>query len=119
MTETIKDAEMPGAWICDKCKYELHNKVILTNDGSIRANTSPINHPCPNDGQLMRPITWREMNERLYDRAALEILRINWLDEHCSFVADYPYNLGPFGRGELRKLADAGLAADGAKEGVC
>lgn len=37
---------------------------------------------------------------------------MDWLDNHCSFVADHPYILGPFKRGELRKLAQAGIAAN-------
>jgi hypothetical protein len=37
-------------------------------------------------------------------------------DKHCSFVADAEYNLGPFKVGELRKLADAGIAAEKKKE---
>jgi hypothetical protein len=27
------------------------------------ADTSPLNEVCPNDGQLMRPLTWREANQ--------------------------------------------------------
>lgn len=37
---------------------------------------------------------------------------MDWLDRHCSFVADSGYNLGPFKVGQLRLLAQAGLAAD-------
>lgn len=37
---------------------------------------------------------------------------MEWLDQHCSFVADHPYNFGPFKRGELRMLAQAGIAVD-------
>lgn len=40
--------------------------------------------------------------------------RLDWLDAHCSFVADHPYAIGPFKVGELRKMADAGLAIDAA-----
>ena len=38
--------------------------------------------------------------------------RLNWLDNHCAFVADHEYSIGPFQVGELRKMADAGIAAD-------
>lgn len=37
---------------------------------------------------------------------------MDWLDLHCSVVADHPYKLGPFRVGGLRLLAQAGLAAD-------
>jgi len=38
---------------------------------------------------------------------------MQWLDQHCSFVADHPYVLGPFLRGQLRDLAYWGLMVDG------
>lgn len=38
--------------------------------------------------------------------------RLDWLDHHCSFVADYEYCIGPFKVGELRQMADAGIRAD-------
>src|SRR6476646_7410038 len=98
------DAEMPGTWICDQCKFTLQKNILSAGDGSVRADTSPLNEICPNDGQLMRPLTWREANEGFYEQYLLEMRRLNWLDAHCSFVADYEYHLGPFKRGELRKL---------------
>ncbi len=42
----------------------------------------------------------------------LDSRRLDWLDQHCAFVADQEYNIGPFAIGELRQMADAGLAAD-------
>ena len=40
----------------------------------------------------------------------LESRRINWLDWHCCFVASEPYCIGPYKLGELRKMADDGIA---------
>jgi hypothetical protein len=48
-------------------------------------------------------------SERLRKDLELERMRLDWLDYHCSFVADDCFNLGPFKPGELRKLADAGM----------
>jgi len=106
------DAEMPGAWICPKCGFVLQKNILHTGDGSISADTSPLNNKCPNDGVLMRPFTWREANEELFNELVKERSRLNWLDQHCSFVADHEYCLGPFKVGQLRELADAGLAED-------
>ena len=36
--------------------------------------------------------------------------RLDWLDWHCSFVASDPYVIGPYKLGELRKMADDGIA---------
>lgn len=58
------DAEMPGAWICDRCNFVLQKSILFAGDGSVAADTSPLNEVCPNDGQLMRPLTWREVNKQ-------------------------------------------------------
>lgn len=62
------DAEMPGAWKCDTCGFVLQKNVLHTGDGAISADTSPLNEKCPNEGKLMRPLTWREVNEDLYNQ---------------------------------------------------
>ena len=56
--------------------------------------------------------TFMAQVNKLQAELATERERLDWLDQHCSFVADAKYNLGPFKVGELRKLADAGRAAD-------
>lgn len=110
------DALMSGVWICDKCSFVLQKNILHAYTGSVTANDEPFNESCPNDGVLMRPLTWREANQTLFDALILERNRLNWLDAHCSFVADFEYNLGPFKVGELRMLADAGLAVDALRE---
>ena len=44
--------------------------------------------------------------------------RLNWLDKYCSFVADSQFNIGPYKVGELRKMADDGIALE-KKVGSC
>jgi hypothetical protein len=105
------DPVMPGAFRCPKCPFTLQKNVISTA-GVFADMRVDAPERCPNDGQILNPLTWRECNEEIYAEYVLEMRRLNWLDKHCSFVADYDYNLGPFKIGELRKLADAGLAED-------
>lgn len=50
----------------------------------------------------------------LESQLSMDSLRLDWLDLHCSFVADCEYCLGPFKVGQLRELADAGLGVDNA-----
>lgn len=99
---------MPGAWRCPRCNFTLQLNVIYVN--GIAADTTIADRACPNDGELMLPLTWREANEEIYAAYVKEVQRMNWLDENCSFVANHEFNLGPFKVGELRKLADAGIA---------
>lgn len=101
-----KDAEMPGAWICDKCKFILQKNTLHARDGSVSANTSPINERCPNDGTLMRPYTWREANEGLYEswikcRTALRQVKLTALTTMN----------GPAGLAHIVRICiDAGIA---------
>ena len=46
------------------------------------------------------------------ERGEEDTIRLDWLDKHCSFVADEPYRIGPYKVGELRKMADDGLETD-------
>jgi hypothetical protein len=102
---------MPGAWRCPKCKFTLQSNV-MTPAGVFAKTALSAPERCPNDNLIMEPLTWRQANEEWAEMCMLETRRLNWLDEHCSFVANYDYNLGPFKIGELRKLADAGIAED-------
>lgn len=42
--------------------------------------------------------------------------RLNWLDLHTNLVADGEYVIGPYKIGELRKMADDGIAIDAANK---
>lgn len=44
--------------------------------------------------------------------------RLNWLDLHTAFVADGEYIIGPYKKGELRKMADDGIAIDKAEQSL-
>lgn len=37
---------------------------------------------------------------------------LDWLDHHCSFVADPEYKIGPYKVGDLRKMAKEGILWD-------
>lgn len=62
-----RNPAMPGAWICDKCHFIQQKNILHAASGNVSADTSPLNNICPNDGQLMRPFTWREANDG-YDK---------------------------------------------------
>lgn len=54
---------MPGCWSCQKCGFVLQKSILHAGSGSISANNEPFNEPCPNDGTLMRPLTYRQAFE--------------------------------------------------------
>lgn len=63
---TPQEPVMPGAWTCEKCGFVLQKNVIVTRAGKIYADPSPLNEVCPNDGTLMKPLTWRKANDDLF-----------------------------------------------------
>ena len=38
--------------------------------------------------------------------------RLNWIDKNASFVCNEPYKIGPYKVGQLRQMADDGIAHD-------
>lgn len=98
--------------MCPKCKFSLTKSIMSATTGQVGSDNSPLNEICPNDGTFMVPETYKM---RCYGLSAVceqLIDEMSWLDQHCSFVADAKYNLGPFKVGELRKLARAGIEID-------
>lgn len=105
------------------------------NSGSLDMLLEQGKNLSPDDLQLLKDLieewkaansVWHQMLAPLAEQAKAIIRDLNttrterdqylaelkWLDKNCSFVADAKYNLGPFQVGELRKLAQAGIAAD-------
>lgn len=66
LTEILSDfrrqlTEIPGEVVCPKCRFRLHRRVLRADTGQIYIDASPVtDEPCPNDGEIMRAITWEE-----------------------------------------------------------
>ena len=55
---------MPASFVCDKCNFQLEKATILAATGEIgvrEGGEEPDN--CPNDGDPMRRMTWKEAYE--------------------------------------------------------
>lgn len=70
MSETVEELRqlvyMPGDWVCDKCGFEQHNRTLHARDGQVSAPRLEEIQTCPNDGQPMRRMTWKEGCESNY-----------------------------------------------------
>lgn len=91
----MSDAPMPGAWVCDFCEFQLQKSVLTPN--GVFANDSPLNEKCPNDGRLMRPLTWREANESLFKRATELLAENTRMREALTKIRDFPVHSEPVG----------------------
>lgn len=63
---------------------------------------------------LRRVTQWESATLPIAKVADEEAKRLDWLDRNCRFVANSEYNIGPYKIGQLRQMADAGIAADAA-----
>lgn len=59
------DFHVPGQWACPLCGFRLSKNIMAMAKGKILADSSPLNSVCPNDGQLMHPLTWKSYAEEL------------------------------------------------------
>lgn len=57
------DQWIKGQWKCHQCNFVLSKNVLSVRDGNIYANAEPFNEVCPNDGQAMKPLTYKESYE--------------------------------------------------------
>lgn len=52
--------QVPGTLFCPKCRFVVHRNILYAKSGNIGVDSSPTIEACPNDGELMRPMTWQE-----------------------------------------------------------
>lgn len=61
-----QDVYLPGTWKCGKCGFEQNNRVLNVQTGNVTAPRLEEVQVCPNDGELMRRVKWREASEDNY-----------------------------------------------------
>lgn len=65
--DDVMDVYVPGAWKCPRCKFQLSQATIFMGSGEIGCTRDQVmkmtGELCPNDGELMVRVTWRERAE--------------------------------------------------------
>jgi hypothetical protein len=53
----------PASFVCDKCGFRLEKRTMLAATGQVgvKIGGEECEDPCPNDGEQMRRVTWKEM----------------------------------------------------------
>ncbi len=51
---------IPGEWKCPDCSFRLSKRVLAVNDGNVYCDQREDVEGCPNDGMMMRRVTWKE-----------------------------------------------------------
>jgi len=60
----LRETIVPGVWHCRTCGLVQYRSVLNPETGACGANRETLQEPCPNDGDVMFPMTWREELER-------------------------------------------------------
>lgn len=62
--DDVMDVYVPGNWSCPKCGYVLSSQTLFMATGEIGCTRDQVmamtGEACPNDGEPMRRVTWRE-----------------------------------------------------------
>lgn len=84
---------IPGEWVCPKCNY-FETRVIL-NPATGRSGPNPTPAlPCPNDGEFMVPLTWKQ--HALDLRKMLDGFIARTLTQHEAYVvldSEYKFDI--------------------------
>lgn len=51
---------VPGVWRCDTCNFQVSKNVMNVANGTVGADRSEDLEGCPNDGLMMRRVTWEQ-----------------------------------------------------------
>ncbi len=67
---------VPGDWVCPKCSFRLHKRVMSATDLSVGVDASAEPEPCPNDGVMMERLAWKQ-DATEANRVALDLVKEN------------------------------------------
>jgi DNA-binding MarR family transcriptional regulator/rubredoxin len=103
------EISIPGSWECPQCRFTLNRNDLDIKRAKVDSNEEPFR--CPNDGQLLKPETWKERCGKLVASCEQLLTEIQWLNDFCAFTPHKKVHLPLFAQGKLRQLAQAGLEA--------
>lgn len=80
---------MPSSFVCPKCNFRLEKKLINPETGEIGIRVGGEEaEPCPNDGQMMNRVTWKDAYSECGEFALERVQALHALDELLSACAD-------------------------------
>ncbi|HEY1786826.1 MAG TPA: MarR family transcriptional regulator [Verrucomicrobiae bacterium] len=104
------ETTIPGCWECPQCGFTLRNELDIKS-AMVGPNNEPLAKRCPNDGQRLKPETWKGRCGKLAASCDQLLVEIQWLNDFCAFAPHPKLHLPRFADGQLRQLAQAGLKA--------
>jgi DNA-binding MarR family transcriptional regulator len=82
---TGEDAIIPGCWECPQCGFFLTRGDLDFKRGTMGQVAEPFSERCPNDGQILKPETWKARCGRLTVTCEQLLTEIRRLNDFCRF----------------------------------
>lgn len=65
---------VPGDWYCPMCGFRVHKRILNPVNLAIGIDTSEVAEACPNDGEQLQPLTWKQDCEDA-NKVALNLMK--------------------------------------------
>ena len=85
MTTCNDETTIPGCWECPQCGFLLNKSELCTESETAGPGNELFIDRCPNDGQTLKPETWKSRCRRLSASCEQLLTKIEWLSERYSF----------------------------------
>jgi DNA-binding MarR family transcriptional regulator len=108
-TTSNGEITIPGCWECPQCGFTLNRNDLDIKRARVGSDDEPFR--CLNDGQILKPETWKDRCGKLAASCEQLLTEIQWLNDFCAFAPHKKMHLPQFAQGKLRQLAQAGLKA--------
>jgi hypothetical protein len=94
---------MPASFVCDKCNFHLEKATLFAASGEIGIPVEGYEpEPCPNDGELLRHVTWKEAYENTIKHSNEMMLA---LIESVKLQSHYAAQLNAYDEGRRREFS--------------
>lgn len=110
-TACNEEITITGCWECPQCGFTLNRNELDIERATVKSNDETFAKRCPNDGQILKPETWKERCGKLGASCEQLLTEIQWLNDFCAFMPHPKLHLPLFLRGKLRQMAQTGLKA--------
>lgn len=85
---------IPGQFECPKCMFRLSSNILSATTGAVAPNRKAAPETCPNDGEVMRRVTWQQQARDAVESATQAITRVRQLEDTWPEGYAMPATLG-------------------------
>ncbi len=80
-TAPLEAPWVPGQFECPKCMFRLSSNILSASTGAVAVDRKAKPEQCPNDGEIMKRVTWQQLADDYGDAATRYARRVRQLEE--------------------------------------